>query len=77
MSEKKSQTFFQFTPFFDNEGAIATKPSFEDHYQSFVEVFENIENAVFSNKQVVECISVLNRLSTKKWSINAICNLRH
>ena len=42
---------------FNHKGKLDTDPSMEDHYVSFLLIFENMEKAVYQNQTLIEFIS--------------------
>lgn len=60
---------FELTLQYDKDGNLNTVPSYSEFSEYFTDIFEDIENSVFSNKKVLECTSGINKLffKYKKW----------
>ena len=62
---------FEFTLQYDADSQLTTIPNYTDFSSYFTDIFEDIENSVFSNKKVLECTSGINKLffKQKKWQV--------
>ena len=71
----KNAPQFEISVWFDpNNGKLGTDPSFEEHYTSFLSIFENMDKVVYNNQNLIDFVYQLQGLfyRPRRWNHKTI-----